>query len=187
MRLPIKYKDNDKIIKYYNYNNVILGVFLIILSISGNFIGETMSCQIRKHLMNNMYSKNLIIILIIYFAISLTNEDKTIHPIIHTIISLYIWIIFLMFNKMDSCFTFIIIFLIIGILLLKNYIDYYEAIDNKEIVDKLKSVSKIIIISTIIIIIIGFTIYFIRQSKEHKKNFSYIKFLFGTKRCNSIK
>jgi len=73
---------DKKIVKIYNYNNIILGVFLIILAVSCNFIAETMSCQIRKHLMNNMYSKNLIIILIIYFAIVLTNNDKTIHQVI---------------------------------------------------------------------------------------------------------
>jgi len=91
-----------------------------------------------------------------------------------------------MFNKMDLYFTIIVVFLIVGILLLKNYIDYYEEIDNKEMVEKLKSFSKIIVIITVITTIIGFIIYFIKQANEHKKNFSYITFILGTQKCNSI-
>ena len=49
-------------------NNSILGVFLLLLAVSGNFIAETLGCKVQKLLTNNMYAKNIIIILITYFS-----------------------------------------------------------------------------------------------------------------------
>jgi len=42
--------------------NIVVGIFLLILAVSGNFVAETISCQSQKLLYNNMLAKNVIIL-----------------------------------------------------------------------------------------------------------------------------
>ena len=42
--------------------NLITGIFLLILAVSGNFIAETLGCKTQKLLSENMFAKNIIII-----------------------------------------------------------------------------------------------------------------------------
>jgi len=167
--------------------NVILGVFLLTLAVSGNFIAEALSCKIRTLLSENMYAKNLVIILIIYFSLGLVS-DKSIIPTDHFKNTLGIWILFLVFNKMSIPFTIVTFFLLFSVLICKNWIDYYNANDkekNKEQIDNLDNISKYLLLSTIITIILGFLFYFRKQYSEHHKNFHFLTFLFGKVKCDS--
>ena len=177
--------------------NLISGVFLLILAICGNFVAETLGCKTQKLLSENMLAKNIINILVIYFAISFTSKNKKYSPLNIFIKSLLIWFIFLIFTKMNIVFTLIAFLLLIILLLLKDYIEYYnyylnnekEEDKKKELMNKidiLYLIIKILIIIIFIIILIGFTLYFLKQYKEHSKNFSYIIFLFGKNKCNSL-
>jgi len=164
----------------------ILGVFLLILAVSGNFIAETLSCKTRSLLSSNMYAKNLTILLIIYFSLGLTSNKKVI-PTEHYKNTFIIWILFLIFNKMNiqfTIFTFILLFLM---LLCKNWIDYYNANDKeneKDNIIKLHNISKYLMLIASISIIIGFSLYYKKQYSDHK-NFNFITFLFGKVSCNS--
>ena len=47
---------------------MIISIFLIITAVGGNFLAETLSCQSQALLSNNMYAKNILIVLLIYFS-----------------------------------------------------------------------------------------------------------------------
>ena len=104
-------------------NNSILGVFLLLLAVSGNFIAETLGCKVQKLLTNNMYAKNIIIILITYFSLGLSNGDDAISPLEN---ALLIWSAFIIFNKMNLTFTLVAFCLLTIKLVLFNYIEYYN-------------------------------------------------------------
>jgi hypothetical protein len=170
--------------------NLITGIFLLILAVSGNFIAETLGCKSQKLLSENMYVKNMIIILIIYFSLGLTNEDNSIAPHEMMKTSLSIWIFFLIFNKMSLPFTITSFLLISIILIIKNYKDYYEAKDKKKNRDKiiqLKNIASKIFILNLLVIIVGFILYFRKQYSEHSSDFSFISFIFGKAQCQSMK
>ena len=178
--------------------NLITGIFLLILAVSGNFVAETLGCKTQKLLSKNMIAKNIIIILVIYFSISFTSKDKRNSPLNILMKSLLIWVIFIIFTKMNIVFTFIAFSLLIILLFLKDYIKYYnyylniEKNENKKIeiknkINILHLILKILIIIFLIIILIGFSLYFLKQYKDHSKNFSYITFLLGKPECNSLK
>ena len=54
--------------------DAIKGIFLLILAIAGSFITETLGCKTQKMLINNMFAKHFVIILILYFTINFMNE-----------------------------------------------------------------------------------------------------------------
>ena len=166
---------------------IILGVFLLILAVSGNFIAESVSCKMRSFLSENMYAKNVIIVFIIYFSLGLVS-DKNIIPTKHLKDSIGIWILFIIFNKMSIPFTVITFILLFLTLVCKNWIDYYNANDkekNKEYIRKIDILSQYLLFSTIVTIIVGFLLYFRKQYSEHYKNFNFVTFILGKVHCDS--
>ena len=165
---------------------VIKGSFLILLAVSGNFVAETLSCQTQKLLTGNMLVKQIVVFFSIYFVLGLLN-DLT-HPIENIKKTTAIYILYVMLTKMDIHFTFLTFIILGSCLILINYISFYKNKKNKK--DKDKKYIKILINMQnnilkllIAVIILGFSIYFFRQRKDHKKNWSIIKYLFGIKNC----
>lgn len=166
---------------------LILGIFLLTLAVSGNFISETLNCKIRSLLSKNMYAKNIFILIIINFSLNLVGDKDTI-PTEHLKNTFIIWILFQVFNKMNVFFTTLTFILLYVILVCKNWIDYYNEIDkekNKEIIYQIDNTSRYLMLITFISIIIGFSLYLKKQYSDHYKNFNFITFLFGKVTCNS--
>lgn len=166
--------------------NSILGVFLLLLAVSGNFIAETLGCKIQKLLSTNMYAKNTIILLITYFSLGISNGDNIVSPTENMKNALLIWASFIIFNKMNKVFTLIAFSLLTIKLLIHNYIEYYKRTGNINKANELEKYYNNLFKLNIGVIISGFIIYFMKQYKEYNKNFNIIKFLFGTLKCKSL-
>lgn len=176
----------NKIIKN---THIILGFFLLLIGVMGNYIAETLGCKMRKLLRENMFAKNIVVILIIYFVIGFTS-DPLISPTRNIGLSLIIWIMFLLFNKTRIEFTLIASFILILLLLSKNYMDHYKAKDKNKYSDRIKKLRKTIVVLAyifFIIISIGFIIYLSDKYEEYYDNFSFVSFMFGKVNCKSIK
>ena len=50
------------------------GLFLLFLIVSGNFIGNTLGCQIQDLFTNNMKVKEILVFLSIYFSSNFFNS-----------------------------------------------------------------------------------------------------------------
>ena len=88
-----------------NYmNDVIKGIFLLVLAVAGNFVAETLGCKTQKLLSENMYAKHMVILLILYFAIGFTGGDIPQHPSVVLKMALGIYVLFflLLLNKKVS-------------------------------------------------------------------------------------
>lgn len=165
--------------------DLLKGMFLLILAISGNFIAETLSCKTQKHLSNNMYLKHSIIILMIYFVINLM-DNKIKHPRENFKATLFVYISFLIITKMNIYFTLLSFLLLTSIFIIENYIIYYK----KKKINKYKELYKIqtkLLYLLCGIIILGFSLYFIKQRNDHKKNWNSLKFIFGVIKCDNNK
>jgi len=170
--------------------NLITGIFLLILAVSGNFIAETLGCKTQKLLSENMFAKNIIIILIIYFALGVTENENNNRPDHLMITSIQIWIFFLIFNKMSLPFTIMSFFLIASLLIAKNYTDYYIKLDEKKHQEKIITLQKTatnIFMLNIVVVAVGFILYFRKQYSEYYDDFSMVSFIFGKTTCKSIK
>ena len=167
-------------------NNSILGVFLLLLAVSGNFIAETLGCKVQKLLTNNMYAKNIVIILITYFSLGLSNGNDAISPLENFKNALLIWSAFIIFNKMNLIFTLVAFGLLTIKLVLFNYIEYYNKKGETSKSEELKVYYNHLFSFNIGVIIVGFILYFMKQYKDYGKNFNLLKFLFGTLKCKSM-
>jgi hypothetical protein len=179
-------------------SKLLKSVFLIILAVSGNFVGNTLGCQTQSLLTSNMYVKNILLLFIIYFTISFTDDDKN-NPVDMLINSFYIWLLFILFTKQKITTTIILFILFFISYFLNNYITYYERIinENKDniehnkklnnIIKKLEKIKNFIYIIELIILICGFLYYLCYQYNEYNKDFNFIKFIFGKPNCDKIK
>ena len=168
----------DKIHKQ-NYTS---GLFLLVLSVTGNYIAETLSCRTRSILTNNMLIKHLLILFLIYFTINLT-ADEALHPMTQIQNAFFVWIFFLMFTKMNLYFT-IVAFLLLAVLYtLKNFKKFYKKTNDQSLYAQTDHISKMIEGVMLITVVIGFVLYFFKQRKEHK-NFKYLNFILGKVQCD---
>ena len=182
-----------------DFDTEVKGLFLLVLAISGNFIAETLNCKTQKLLSENMYAKHLVSLFILFFSITLFNGEE---PLKIFIKAISIYMLFLLFTRMNLIFT-IIVFILLTIYYVSGlYLDYYEKESKKEVekeesnkefekyLDKIKKLNKMKEVITkmiLIFILIGFTLYFQKQYKDHYKNWSTTKFIFGVRNCNSMK
>jgi len=168
---------------------IIQGVFLLMLAVSGNFVAETLSCQAQKLLTENMYVKNGVIILIIYFSLGFASNEKDISPTELLKQALYIWAFFLMFNKMEMLYTGMVVAMLTLLLVCKDYLAYYSNQDeekNQKIINTLTQSMDYLFYGITLTTIIGFGLYFKKQHNDYFSTFSYSKFLFGTPKCSNL-
>jgi len=164
----------------------IIGIAVIIMIISTNFTSETLSCRIQKFFNRNMYGKHLIVILTVYFSISILNVDDT-YPPKRFLSAIFIWVLFLLFNRMSVNFMLVSIVMTVGLLVCDNYIKYYTDLDAakyKKNIEVISTISNVLLYSNIVVILTGFILYFQQQYQVRKYSgtFSITTFLLG-KEC----
>ena len=168
----------------------IRGIFLLILAVSGNFIAETLGCKSQKLLSENMYVKHIILIFILFFSIDFVKSDSRMHPKYILSMTAFVYILFIMFSRMNIHFTLFIFLLLMALYTNQTFINYYTKLTDdvsKKKAERLINIQNKCYIFVIILLIIGFIDYFMKQYKDHKKNWSTLKFIFGKPSCDSMK
>ena len=169
------------------YNlDIIKGIFLLILAISGNFIAETLSCKTQRLLTNNITAKHIITILIFYFTTGFIQNDATpLHPYESLKICLITYVLFLLFTKMNLKFT-ILTFIIIALIYINfTFLDYYRKIESYrvDLISFHRKINSILFMIMYVLIFIGFILNLNKQYHDHKNNFSLMKYLFNVQNC----
>lgn len=161
-------------------NQLMKGIFLLLLAVVGNFIAEMMGCHTRKLLSNNMIAKHIITFIILYFAIDFTTTD-IVNPTDNLILSVKIYVLFVMFTRMNLKFT-IATFVLLAIAYKMNaYIDYYKK--TKKEYKKLIEIRNYLYYLIVLLLVIGFILYYYKQYNS-RKNFSLQKFIVGVLNCS---
>jgi hypothetical protein len=167
---------------------ILQSVFLLFLSISGNYVAETLGCSTQILLKKNMFVKQFLTIFLIYFTLAYTNRSN-VDPTINFKYTFIIWLFYLMITKMDIYITILVILLFAIIYIIMNYISYYTSINKNNEYDykikNLQKISDILTFITISLIIFGFITYYIKQKNEHP-DFCFSKFIFGIVQCDKI-
>jgi hypothetical protein len=169
-------------------DNIMNGVLLLILAISGNFIAETLGCKSQKLLSENMLAKHAVILFIIYFSLGFASESNP-NPMILLRNSVSIWVLFLLFTKMSLNFNIFVFGLVVLYHFINTYINYYSNKDKKKYKKEIDNYNKILNYLKYLIIgslIVGFVLYFNKQRNEYSKNWSTFKFIFGVNKCKSL-
>lgn len=159
------------------------GVFLLIIGISANFLGNTINCSAQKILTNNVIIKHLLILAIIQFTLDFSVEKNIKTGIIDIkyldrfLYTFGIYILFILLTK-QTYNTFIINI----ILLLLIYISHKLFKKN----NKIKRIITYVEYLWILSLVIGTGLYLRKQYNEYKNDFSLYKFFLGTHKCTNI-
>ena len=176
------------------FETILKATLLLVLSISGNFLAETLGCQSQK-VLGNMFVKHILILFMIYFTIDFTQRDQdTINPFINVFKAICVWILFHLFTHMNIIPTFIVGFLLMILFFISNYRHYIDNKKKKSTTDlknlesmdnTLKLTQELIFAAMIVIILVGCSIYYFEKKREYKTDFKTWKFIFGVKKCKN--
>ncbi len=169
--------------------DILKSLFLLLLGVSSNFVAETLGCKTQKIFSENMFAKQGIILMILYFTLTFVSGSTTIHPGNNLLFTLFIWIMYLLFTKMNIEFTLLTIALFAINYVTYTYITYYKNNPTKhsETINRLEYTYNLINKFLIVFVIIGFILYFKKQYSDHSGDWSTSKFLFGKVQCDSMK
>ena len=174
------------------FETILKATLLLVLSVSGNFLAETLGCQSQK-VLGNMFVKHILILFMIYFTIDFTQRDQdVINPFINVFKAFCVWILFHFFTHMNILPTFIVGLLLMILFFISNYRHYIA--EKKKIVkeetqklekldNSLKLSQEVLLVVVLLIIIIGCLIYFFEKKREYGTAFRAWKFIFGVKKC----
>lgn len=163
----------------------LVAIFIFVLIVSGNYLGELFPCKVQQIFNNNMYVKHTLGFLTLLFFVTLTipelkEQDNFLG---------YTTIIYLWFVMMAKCYytLWFVVFGLVGILyvmeMYKGHTEKKDGEEGSEDLNLLKTVERIIMVTTFLLTILGFLIYMGAKKREYGKKFSYIQFIFGMPSC----
>ena len=166
--------------------NLTDGFFLLFLAVSGNFISQTMGCEVQYYFKNNIFIKNIILLLLIYFTINFTQKQN------HILYTFILWAFFIIFSKLSIKYVYILIIILFLLLVIRKQKDYeYKKTDNNSVKDKTNNkytnVENALLILLISLLTLGFINYLIIKKKQFKSKFNIFKFLFDNTKCDRLK
>lgn len=185
----------EKLNNYFKTDNsdliiLTLSIFLIYLSLSSGFLSTLLGCQIYRFTNNNIYFRHFILLLFIYFAFDISSTFNTyIHPSITFILSLCIYLLFILFSKMTLFYTLIVLALIIIIGIINKFKRYYNntLTENekklKTSIVNLNMLENMMIILILLCIFTGSIKYYFLKRKEYGNKFTYLRYFFGDLKC----
>jgi len=187
-----------KIFEYFSYNpNLLKSVLLLVLAVSGNFVGNTLGCKTQYHMTNNMYIKHALLIFITFFTLNYTASENE-NPTRHIVRAFAIWACYLLFTKQNITFTGISAGILVLTYIIDTFSSYYEkkletkdlnenyVKDNKQKVELLNTIKSYSFKAGIITILIGFGLYLREKYVEYGNSFDILKFIFGKTTCKSL-
>ena len=182
-----------------NDQRSLMALFIFLLIISGNYLGNLFPCRVQSLLDNNILLKHFLGYFTLFFFVLLTlpDRDNDVGVFSQSLIELMsgsflVYIFFILLSKTPS-FIWLIVFFMSAIIyvleLHKNDYDKNESKENFYILKTVKDVTRvqeILFKLAIVITIAGFFIYMGEKKFEYKNKFSYITFIFGKSQCKNF-
>jgi len=162
-------------------------IFILILIISANFLGQLFPCKIQRILDCNIYIKHIFSFLTLMFFVILSAPIGGSMKVNDILIKGFIlYILFIILTKTNHI-VFLIIIILLGVLyLLVLKINEIKDSNNKELEDRLNVIYNYISYLILILLIIGFLMYMGEKKIEFKNKFEYSKFIFGIPYCRGV-
>ena len=163
----------------------LIAIFVFVLIVSGNYLGELFPCRVQKIFNSNMYVKHTLGFLTLLFFVALTiPELKEQENFLGYTTLIYLW-----FIMMAKCYYTIwfIVFGLVGVLyVMQMYKETKEKKDGEggsQDMAMLKQAEKVVIVTTFVMTVLGFLVYMGAKKREYKNKFSYLQFIFGMPSC----
>lgn len=183
----------DNIIKKFTdgASDTTYGLYALLVGAMGAFMAKSLSCETQHTLNNNMYVKNILILLVIFIGVNAASVEN-LHPANAFIKSFIVWLLFIGFNRMGSFSTSTAIVLIVMLFIIKSYKDYLEGELKeskvlhekiKEESDKIGNAEMILLLGLITNIIIGVYMYWDDNKPKDASMYDFTEFMMGVPKC----
>ena len=186
-------------IDVYNVGHSAMALFIFILIISGNYLGNLFPCRIQDAFEHNIWLKHFLGYFTLLFFVLLTMPQANKLNIKELIISTSITYLFFIILSKTPPMVWLSVFIIYSIVYLlqikKN--DLEDSMNNKKKKTKVKNddksllktltiIQEYIVYFSALLIGVGFLTYMGEKKLEYKNNFTYVKFLFGSVKCKGF-
>ena len=178
------------------YELLVKAVFIIIITVSVNFLGSTVNCDLQAALTNMPIARHVCFILMLVFLLDFFNKSSM-PPFKMIGTSIIVYIMFLLISKQSGMFLSINLGVILVIYLLSLQVAYSRTeLDNlktqeekdemEKKINNYNKIKKILIIASGGLVLFGFGSYVQKQMKDHKDTFSLTTFILGTNKCKQL-
>ncbi len=185
-----KNKSEQNFSHYFNLSKGSMAIFIFLLIVSGNYLGNLFPCRIQDSFENNMYARHFLGYFTLLFFVLFTMDEqvRNVNYILLGSLILYITFLLLSSTPYYIWFSIFIIAAIIYIFELKKR--EYNALKNKQnknqmtnSIDNVNMIQYSLGIINGVLLVLGFLIYMGEKKIEYGKNFHYGMFLFGKPSC----
>jgi hypothetical protein len=178
------------------YELMVKAVFIILISVSVNFLGNTVNCDLQDALTNIPIARHTCFILMLAFLMDFFNKSSM-PPFKMIGTSIIVYIMFLLISKQGGLFLSINLGVILVIYLLSLQVTYTEnqmkeskTINDKnkkkDEINKYNNIKKILIFSSTGLVLFGFGTYLRKQMIDYKGSFNFATFILGTNKCKQL-
>ena len=176
-----------------------MAIFIFLLIISGNYLGNLFPCRVQSLLNNNILLRHFLgyFTLLFFVLLTLPNRDKDVGVFSQSLIelmsgSLLVYLFFILLSKTPSHIWLIVFFISSMIYVLELHKNDYDKDETKErlylfkTVKDITRVQSVLVKASILLTIIGFLVYMGEKKYEYKNKFNYITFVFGKSECKNF-
>ena len=166
--------------------SILRAVFLIVLSVCGNYVAETLGCQTQR-LLRNMWAKQALILFIIYFTIDFT-DSTTQNPFHNLGKAFIVWVAFNMFTRMNITPTLLVGGALMAMYFIANVQSYItdQGQEGDEDMRRAMAVTQTSLgaIAAVSVLVCS-AIYYQEKRREHGGKFSHATYFMGVSKCRN--
>lgn len=154
-------------------------ITIFYLMLGTNFLGPLLSCELQYVLSTNMWLKHIIGFAMLYFLLIATSVIPDAHPNTQLLVTVAVYLTFLLTTKCDYSVLFMILCLLIALTYMQNLRDYPETKPptNRTI----EIIQQVIVAMIIVLLLVGFFMY-IGEKMRHR-GFNIKDFILGKPVC----
>jgi hypothetical protein len=164
--------------------NIIRAVFLLLITICANYLGNTLSCNLQYNLIFSAQFRHIFLFLMIMFTMDITSDrPRSIKDILSKSFTVYLF--YLLLSKQSFLTTNILIILLIVIYLIHLQTNYLKSKDEEKLeeLENLEKITSYVMSGAGAIAISGFMYYFLIKLWQFGFDFNILTFVFGTNTC----
>ena len=178
----IKNLESEQYLTKNNFISVQKGMLFFLLIISGNYIGELLSCRTQKLFSHNMYAKHGIALISLYFFVVISdNRLQKYNPIITFLGTLIIYLYFLCVAKVESKYFLVTLLVMTLIAFSQIYKEYVVKKSDDElnkfeisIKNNINNIQSWLIGISLIITLLGLLVYGYEKNRISKNIYIFI-------------
>jgi hypothetical protein len=162
----------------------LIAIFIFVLVVSGNYLGELFPCQVQRIFAHSMLVKHTLGFMTLLFFVVLTIPEMQEQENMLG----YTGLVYLWFIMMAKCYytLWFAVFGIVGLIYLLQMWQRSIKKDDEEKEKKEEMIEegkKYLSVLTLVLTAVGFTMYMGAKKLEYKDKFRYVTFLFGKPEC----